>query len=113
MGKILARGHSRVPVYSGHPKNIIGLLLVSIVFDKFQLCQSIIQSMLAHFSACILFHVNMCYVFFIMFYFRLKVYSLCALKLIPQSVLCLSEEFHGAPFIILYYITDNTKTFHQ
>ncbi|XP_054785431.1 DUF21 domain-containing protein At4g14240-like isoform X2 [Prosopis cineraria] len=28
MGKILARGHSRVPVYSGHPKNIIGLLLV-------------------------------------------------------------------------------------
>ncbi|KAH9617809.1 hypothetical protein KSS87_011482 [Heliosperma pusillum] len=28
MGKILARGHSRVPVYSGTPKNIIGLLLV-------------------------------------------------------------------------------------
>ncbi|KAF7813762.1 DUF21 domain-containing protein [Senna tora] len=28
MGKVLARGHSRVPVYSGHPKNIIGLLLV-------------------------------------------------------------------------------------
>ncbi|KAI9128738.1 hypothetical protein K1719_000221 [Acacia pycnantha] len=28
MGKILARGHSRVPVYSGHPKNIIGLLLI-------------------------------------------------------------------------------------
>ncbi|XP_008776436.1 DUF21 domain-containing protein At4g14240-like [Phoenix dactylifera] len=28
MGKILARGHSRVPVYSGDPKNIIGLLLV-------------------------------------------------------------------------------------
>ncbi|GLT97916.1 hypothetical protein SLE2022_154580 [Rubroshorea leprosula] len=28
MGKILARGHSRVPVYSGNPKNIIGLLLV-------------------------------------------------------------------------------------
>ncbi|CAJ1962379.1 unnamed protein product [Sphenostylis stenocarpa] len=28
MGKILARGHSRVPVYSGSPKNIIGLLLV-------------------------------------------------------------------------------------
>ncbi|KAI4368313.1 hypothetical protein MLD38_016886 [Melastoma candidum] len=28
MGKILARGHSRVPVYSGFPKNIIGLLLV-------------------------------------------------------------------------------------
>ncbi|XP_028761063.1 DUF21 domain-containing protein At4g14240-like [Neltuma alba] len=28
IGKILARGHSRVPVYSGHPKNIIGLLLV-------------------------------------------------------------------------------------
>ncbi|XP_052735424.1 DUF21 domain-containing protein At4g14240 isoform X4 [Vigna angularis] len=27
MGKILARGHSRVPVYSGNPKNIIGLLL--------------------------------------------------------------------------------------
>ncbi|XVE84835.1 hypothetical protein DITRI_Ditri17bG0044500 [Diplodiscus trichospermus] len=28
MGKILARGHSRVPLYSGNPKNIIGLLLV-------------------------------------------------------------------------------------
>ncbi|KAG2727396.1 hypothetical protein I3843_01G150900 [Carya illinoinensis] len=28
MGKLLARGHSRVPVYSGNPKNIIGLLLV-------------------------------------------------------------------------------------
>ncbi|XP_058762090.1 DUF21 domain-containing protein At4g14240-like isoform X1 [Vicia villosa] len=28
MGKILARGHSRVPVYSGNSKNIIGLLLV-------------------------------------------------------------------------------------
>jgi metal transporter CNNM len=28
IGKILAKGHSRVPVYSGNPKNIIGLLLV-------------------------------------------------------------------------------------
>ncbi|WOL12594.1 hypothetical protein Cni_G21361 [Canna indica] len=28
IGKILARGHSRVPVFSGNPKNIIGLLLV-------------------------------------------------------------------------------------
>ncbi|KAL7144631.1 hypothetical protein ABFS83_07G025400 [Erythranthe nasuta] len=28
MGKILARGHSRVPVYAGNPRNIIGLLLV-------------------------------------------------------------------------------------
>ncbi|MCD7462588.1 DUF21 domain-containing protein [Datura stramonium] len=28
MGKILARGHSLVPVYPGSPKNIIGLLLV-------------------------------------------------------------------------------------
>ncbi|GAB4851150.1 hypothetical protein Ancab_030444 [Ancistrocladus abbreviatus] len=28
MGKVLAQGHSRVPVYSGNPKNIIGLLLV-------------------------------------------------------------------------------------
>ncbi|KAJ7972824.1 DUF21 domain-containing protein [Quillaja saponaria] len=28
IGKILARGHSRVPVYSGSPKDIIGLLLV-------------------------------------------------------------------------------------
>uniref|UniRef100_A0A0A8YTH6 CBS domain-containing protein n=1 Tax=Arundo donax TaxID=35708 RepID=A0A0A8YTH6_ARUDO len=28
IGKILARGHSRVPVYSGNPQNIIGLLLV-------------------------------------------------------------------------------------
>ncbi|KAK1295150.1 DUF21 domain-containing protein [Acorus calamus] len=28
IGKILARGHSRVPVYFGNPKNIIGLLLV-------------------------------------------------------------------------------------
>ncbi|RVX21012.1 putative DUF21 domain-containing protein [Vitis vinifera] len=31
IGKILARGHSRVPVYSGNPKNIIGLLLVGVV----------------------------------------------------------------------------------
>ncbi|XP_077240644.1 DUF21 domain-containing protein At4g14240-like isoform X2 [Tasmannia lanceolata] len=28
IGKILARGHSRVPVFTGNPKNIIGLLLV-------------------------------------------------------------------------------------
>lgn len=28
MGKILARGHSRVPVYAGNPRNVIGLLLV-------------------------------------------------------------------------------------
>ncbi|GMJ01123.1 hypothetical protein like AT4G14240 [Hibiscus trionum] len=28
IGKILARGHSRIPVYAGNPKNIIGLLLV-------------------------------------------------------------------------------------
>ncbi|XVE77756.1 hypothetical protein DITRI_Ditri13aG0088100 [Diplodiscus trichospermus] len=28
IGKILAHGHSRIPVYSGNPKNIIGLLLV-------------------------------------------------------------------------------------
>ncbi|KEH26160.1 DUF21 domain plant protein [Medicago truncatula] len=28
LGKILARGHSRVPVYSGNPRNIIGLLIV-------------------------------------------------------------------------------------
>lgn len=28
MGKVLARGHSRVPVYTGNPRNIIGLLLV-------------------------------------------------------------------------------------
>ncbi|KAL8092725.1 hypothetical protein AgCh_034838 [Apium graveolens] len=28
IGKILARGHSRIPVYSGHTNNIIGLLLV-------------------------------------------------------------------------------------
>ncbi|CAK9874862.1 unnamed protein product, partial [Sphagnum jensenii] len=28
LGKILARGHSRVPVYDGNPRNIIGLLLV-------------------------------------------------------------------------------------
>ncbi|XP_021844196.1 DUF21 domain-containing protein At4g14240 isoform X2 [Spinacia oleracea] len=27
MGKIQARGHSRVPVYSGNPKNLIGMLL--------------------------------------------------------------------------------------
>ncbi|CAI5500431.1 unnamed protein product [Closterium sp. Naga37s-1] len=27
MGRILARGHSRVPVYRGHPSNIIGVLL--------------------------------------------------------------------------------------
>lgn len=28
IGRILERGHSRIPVYSGNPKNIIGLLLV-------------------------------------------------------------------------------------
>lgn len=28
LGKIMARGHSRVPVYSGGPQNIVGLLLV-------------------------------------------------------------------------------------
>ncbi|CAI9264773.1 unnamed protein product [Lactuca saligna] len=28
MRKILAKGHSRVPVYSGNPRNVIGLLLV-------------------------------------------------------------------------------------
>ncbi|CAI0559743.1 unnamed protein product [Linum tenue] len=34
MGKVLARGHSRVPVYSGNPKNVIGLLLVSELSTK-------------------------------------------------------------------------------
>lgn len=29
IGRILARGHSRIPVYSGNTNNIIGLLLVS------------------------------------------------------------------------------------
>ena len=33
MGKILARGHSRVPVYSGNPKNVIGLLLVTVAYS--------------------------------------------------------------------------------
>ena len=33
MGKILARGHSRVPVYSGNPKNVIGLLLVTMAYS--------------------------------------------------------------------------------
>lgn len=33
MGKILARGHSRVPVYTGSPHNIVGLLLVSYRFS--------------------------------------------------------------------------------
>ncbi|MBA0708652.1 hypothetical protein Golax_023749, partial [Gossypium laxum] len=28
IGKILAHGHSRIPIYAGNPKNIIGLLLV-------------------------------------------------------------------------------------
>ena len=28
MGNIFVRGHSRIPVYSGSPKNIVGLLLV-------------------------------------------------------------------------------------
>jgi hypothetical protein len=28
LGKILARGHSRVPVYEGSPRNLIGVLLV-------------------------------------------------------------------------------------
>lgn len=31
VGKILAHGHSRIPVYAGNPKNIIGLLLVSLM----------------------------------------------------------------------------------
>jgi hypothetical protein len=35
MGKILARGHSRVPVYDGNPRNIIGLLLVSLPSAEF------------------------------------------------------------------------------
>ena len=30
MRKILALGHSRVPVYSGSPKNIVGLILVGV-----------------------------------------------------------------------------------
>ena len=28
LGKIMARGHSRVPVYDGNPRNLIGVLLV-------------------------------------------------------------------------------------
>ena len=31
MGNIFVRGHSRILVYSGSPKNIVGLLLVSIL----------------------------------------------------------------------------------
>ncbi|RWW11211.1 hypothetical protein GW17_00025196 [Ensete ventricosum] len=40
IGKILARGHSRVPVYSGNPKNIVGLLLVgfSLLVSPLALC---------------------------------------------------------------------------
>lgn len=38
IGKILARGHSRVPVYSENPKNIIGLLLVSVEFFAILFC---------------------------------------------------------------------------
>jgi len=29
LGRIMTRGHSRVPVYSNSPQNIVGLLLVS------------------------------------------------------------------------------------
>ena len=29
MGLIMMKGHSRVPIYSGGPTNIIGLILVS------------------------------------------------------------------------------------
>lgn len=29
MGLIMTKGHSRVPIYSGSPTNIIGLILVS------------------------------------------------------------------------------------
>jgi metal transporter CNNM len=29
MGMIMTKGHSRVPIYSGNPSNIIGLILVS------------------------------------------------------------------------------------
>ena len=30
MNLIMAKGHSRIPVYSGSPTNIIGLVLVSV-----------------------------------------------------------------------------------
>lgn len=29
MGLIMSKGHSRIPIYSGSPKNIVGLILVS------------------------------------------------------------------------------------
>lgn len=28
LGKVMARGHSRIPVYEGNPRNLIGVLLV-------------------------------------------------------------------------------------
>lgn len=34
MGLVLSKGHSRIPVYSGSPKNIIGLILVSSLGTK-------------------------------------------------------------------------------
>lgn len=42
LGRILARGHSRVPVYAGNPRNIVGLLLVRQlilkIFDNCKYC---------------------------------------------------------------------------
>lgn len=50
MGKILARGHSRVPVYDGNPRNIIGLLLVSI--SSAELFDRNIRNMTAFHNVC-------------------------------------------------------------
>ena len=50
MGKVLARGHSRVPVYSGSPKNIIGLLLVGWKFML--LTKFLITYLIPSFEVC-------------------------------------------------------------
>lgn len=50
MGKVLARGHSRVPVYSGSPKNVIGLLLVSWKFKL--LTKFLVTYFIPNFEVC-------------------------------------------------------------
>lgn len=59
MGKILARGHSRVPVYSGNPKNIIGLLLVGVAI--------IFHKKFPRLRYCVIFLITYCFLSFFIF----------------------------------------------
>jgi len=96
MGKILARGHSRVPVYSGNPKNVIGLLLVMLL------------TLILHVSM-VAYHVSANSNQEIVLFSRWRVFLQFALKQRPLSAQFVYAGFQGSAITILtsslyYYV---------